>query len=528
MDYFDNRDDLELLTAKKVTQDDSPILEFYKGKNILITGGSGFFGKVLLEKLLRTCGGVNKIYLLMRPKRGKTPSERMKEQFNDLLFEKMKEQTPNYLSKVELVEGDMSEDRIGLSDADYDKLMREVHIIFHAAASLRMDEHLRYAYQTNVTATKFLLEMARKMPQLKSMIHFSTAYSHAHRKHFGERFYSTELTSEDIQQLFENLDDWQIGAITSKVVGKWLNTYGYTKALAENMVQTYREKYGLPVAVARPSIVVSTYKDPVRAWINNVYGATGVLAGAALGVLHTFYCDKYKRADLIPVDYVIHASIAMAWQIANQELKPGKDPVFNLVSTHYHKDLTWDKFMWFNENAHVQQRLEATVAVWPYSFRLENWRLKYEIECVQMHIIPAIIFDTMLRLAGKPPMLLRTFRKVISFVSFFYPYCQREWDYESNNVAELNSELTPYEREIFQFDIKKVDWNDFFWYYMRGLRLYVVKDDMSTLPEARIKSRRKKVLHKALLISIYAFRAYVVYLAVSFICSCIKSRFIVV
>lgn len=53
MDYFDNRDDLELLTAKKVTQDDSPILEFYKGKNILITGGSGFFGKVLLEKLLR-------------------------------------------------------------------------------------------------------------------------------------------------------------------------------------------------------------------------------------------------------------------------------------------------------------------------------------------------------------------------------------------------------------------------------------------------------------------------------------------
>lgn len=93
----------------------------------------------------------------------------------------------------------------------------------------------------------------------------------------------------------------------------------------------------------------------------------------------------------------------------HSRLKPGKDPVFNLVSTHYHKDLTWDKFMWFNENAHVQQRLEATVAVWPYSFRLENWRLKYEIECVQMHIIPAIIFDTMLRLAGKPPMWVHKF-----------------------------------------------------------------------------------------------------------------------
>lgn len=46
------------------------IAEFYGGKNILITGATGFMGKVLVEKLLRDCGDVKCIYILVRMKRG--------------------------------------------------------------------------------------------------------------------------------------------------------------------------------------------------------------------------------------------------------------------------------------------------------------------------------------------------------------------------------------------------------------------------------------------------------------------------
>lgn len=55
----------------------------YNDKIILLTGGTGFVGKVLIEKLLRTCTGVKKIYLLIRTKKGKDPQDRLKDVFSN-------------------------------------------------------------------------------------------------------------------------------------------------------------------------------------------------------------------------------------------------------------------------------------------------------------------------------------------------------------------------------------------------------------------------------------------------------------
>ncbi len=57
----------------------SKVVDFYRGKSIFITGGTGFLGIALIEKLLRTCPDVSKIYLLMRPKKGKAIQERLQE-----------------------------------------------------------------------------------------------------------------------------------------------------------------------------------------------------------------------------------------------------------------------------------------------------------------------------------------------------------------------------------------------------------------------------------------------------------------
>ena len=53
------------------------VRDFYKDRSIFITGGTGFMGKVLVEKLLRSCPGIKNIYILMRPKKSQDIQQRL-------------------------------------------------------------------------------------------------------------------------------------------------------------------------------------------------------------------------------------------------------------------------------------------------------------------------------------------------------------------------------------------------------------------------------------------------------------------
>jgi fatty acyl-CoA reductase len=59
----------------------SNILELFWGAQVLLTGATGFMGQVLMEKLLRTCQ-IDKLYIIIRPKKGMTEKERLKEIFD--------------------------------------------------------------------------------------------------------------------------------------------------------------------------------------------------------------------------------------------------------------------------------------------------------------------------------------------------------------------------------------------------------------------------------------------------------------
>lgn len=61
----------------------STIQDFYNGSTILITGGTGFLGKLIVEKLLRTCRNIERVYLMMRDKNGQSVEERMELYFKE-------------------------------------------------------------------------------------------------------------------------------------------------------------------------------------------------------------------------------------------------------------------------------------------------------------------------------------------------------------------------------------------------------------------------------------------------------------
>jgi len=59
------------------------VQEFYRDASIFITGGTGFMGKMLIEKLSRSCPNFKHIYLLIRNKKGKDVNERIDAIFED-------------------------------------------------------------------------------------------------------------------------------------------------------------------------------------------------------------------------------------------------------------------------------------------------------------------------------------------------------------------------------------------------------------------------------------------------------------
>ena len=63
----------------------TPIQEFYKDATVFITGGTGFLGKVLVEKLLHCCPDISEIVLLIRSKRDKSCYERLDDIFDDVV-----------------------------------------------------------------------------------------------------------------------------------------------------------------------------------------------------------------------------------------------------------------------------------------------------------------------------------------------------------------------------------------------------------------------------------------------------------
>lgn len=52
------------------------VADFFAGRSVLLTGATGFLGRLLLEHILRTCPDVGTVYVVVRPKRGVDVQER--------------------------------------------------------------------------------------------------------------------------------------------------------------------------------------------------------------------------------------------------------------------------------------------------------------------------------------------------------------------------------------------------------------------------------------------------------------------
>lgn len=80
---------------------------------------------------------------------------------------RLKHERPKFYHKVSAVAGDASLPGLGLSASDRQKLVDEVNVVFHGAATIRFDEHIRTAININVLGTREIIKLAKDMTNLK-------------------------------------------------------------------------------------------------------------------------------------------------------------------------------------------------------------------------------------------------------------------------------------------------------------------------------------------------------------------------
>nr|CAD7460311.1 unnamed protein product [Timema tahoe] len=473
----------------------TPIQEFYRDCSVLITGGTGFMGKTLIEKLLRSCPSLKQVYIIIRSKKGKDVDTRVEEIFEDILFSRLKEEVPKFRHRVVALSGDCALPGLGLSETDRLKLVDQVNIVFHGAATVRFDERIDVAIGINASGTKNMLELARNMIGLKAFIHVSTAYAHCTLSRIEEKFYPSPHSFDQLMAIIQNLTDQELEKIAPELLKNIPNTYVYTKAIAESIIK--EEAGNLPIGVFRPAIVIGTHSEPLPGWIDNVYGPTGIFVGAGIGILRTINVDPCISANLVPVDMAVGALIASAREVHNTQRKLGDSegiPIYNYVSSAQNP-IQWHNFVDMAKN-HGKD-VPSSKAIWYYSFTMTKYKALYVILSFLLHTLPALLVDTVTILCFKKPKLFKVYRKIHRLSGVLTYFCTRNWDFSDDNVKTLWKNLGPEDKKLFAFDIRSLDWNQYIYNYVRGCRIHLMKDDLSTVPEARIRWKRLYWLHQA-------------------------------
>ncbi|XP_074041929.1 putative fatty acyl-CoA reductase CG5065 isoform X3 [Leptinotarsa decemlineata] len=296
-----------------------PIPQYFSGKSIFITGGSGFLGRVLIEKLLRSCPDLKNIYMVLRPKRNRSIEERIRDLTNVPLFDELRKQNEHFLNKIIPVNGDIKEVNLGISEEDRKSLIENVNIVYHSAASVRFDDHLKDAILTNVRSAREIITLALEMKSLDVFVHVSTLYANADHMVLEEKLYPRHDWRDTIA-LAENCDDTIIEVMTQKFIHPLPNTYTFTKSVAELLVADLC-KNKIPAVIIRPSIVVPSILEPVVGWIDNFNGPFGFNVAGAKGLLKTVYCDPDVKLDYVYVDNVVKSMIVASWKKATEILK---------------------------------------------------------------------------------------------------------------------------------------------------------------------------------------------------------------
>ena len=494
------------------------ISEQLAGKRIAITGGTGFVGTALIERLLRGAPGCE-LVLLVRPSKRHDATERVRREiFKNNAFDRLKADLKDTAEpfeamvarRVRAIGGDVSTDGLGLNDADR-ALFASCDTVIHSAAAVAFDSPLDSAVEINLLGPVRIAETLNTLGVTPHLVAVSTCYVAGNRRgNAPEELVSegpfdlglnwrkevaaarrlrsdTEAASRDPERLrgFRTQARKELGAAGAPALaGKteqlrerwvsdqlveagraraasvgWPDAYAYTKALGEQALT--ETKGNVPVSIVRPSIIESSLAEPFPGWIRGFRMAEPVIISYARGLLKQFPGVPEGTVDVIPVDIVVAAIIAVAAtgptapriaQVASGGINPLRykllvDNVRDWFTEHPLYDPEGQPIVvpeWqFPARGKVQQQLRTAKALAERSERA-------------LQMLP--LRGRQATWAAKLEERKNDIDRAYEYVQLYGLYTECEAIYQVDNLMGLWNGLDAADQAAFNFDPRSVDW----------------------------------------------------------------------
>src|SRR5256884_2130831 len=340
------------------------IVEALRGKTILVTGSTGFLGKSIVEKCLRSIPDIARINLAIRSSARRPAAERLeREVLSSPAFKRLKGDlgeegfTKLARAKLDVVEIDLGRDGLGLTDQGRERL-RACDVVIHSAAAVEFDNPADLSAQTNLMGAARLVEALMASGARPHLVHVSTAYVGGmlrglvreeppldpglNWRHEAEVLTNLRGPVEEESRRPEILNRLRREArsrmgpagtpaaarTTQRLRDRWVkdrlvergrvhanamgfsDIYSFTKAMAEHAVV---ELHGdIPLSIVRPSIIESALAEPFPGWLEGFRMSEPVLLAYGRGVLQDFSGLADAVFDIIPADFVVNAVLAVA------------------------------------------------------------------------------------------------------------------------------------------------------------------------------------------------------------------------
>ncbi|KAI0502618.1 hypothetical protein KFK09_017573 [Dendrobium nobile] len=483
------------------------IVDALEDKSILITGSTGFLAKLFVEKVLRVQPKVKRLYLLVRASDTKSAEKRLqnevieKELFDCLRKKHGKEFHSFITEKICAIPGDIIHENLGIEDIKMRELIwNDINMVIHVAATTNFYVRYDIALNINVIGAKNAMNFAKKCSKLEVFLHVSTAYVTGEKegllleKAFGKgetlkgnmyldidaEIKLVERRKKELLQLDNSTMDVEKVAMKELGIERarhfgWPNTYVFTKAMGEMLLGQLRGS--LPLVIARPTIITSTWKEPFPGWIEGNRTIDNIIVGYAKGTLPCFVADIESPMDVIPGDMVVNALIAMVvahsnhqaefiYHISSSVRNPVKYSILEQCGYRY-----FSKNPLFGKNGK-----EISLQKVPVFKKLAIFRIflfiRYWLPLEMLRLVNAIFCCPF---SKKYNELSRKYKFLMLLIDLYIPYCFFKGCFDDFNLERLRMATKKHnDNQIFDFDPKNIDWDEYFYnIHIPGVLKYV-------------------------------------------------------